>query len=251
MNSDSKCILCNEKLVPVTGKTELACAYCGKSEAVKNYCIQGHYICSSCYDAEADELILRTCLAAESTDPFQIAGLLMKHPAIHLRGSEHHFLVPATLLAAYYNAIRRSEELPAQLREALKRSKSLPSAYCGYHGVCGAADGAGIFMSLILHSTPLSVKGWRHRTGITAGSLQRIADEGDPRCCKRNTYLTLGYAVHWMQTEYNIPMGEVKEISCIHIEPNRECLKSNCRFYQSAGTPRPPHFEKAANHTQG
>jgi hypothetical protein len=142
-------------------------------------------------------------------------------------------MVPAILLTAYYNAIHRKEELSGQLNEALIRSEEIPFGSCGFYGLCGAAAGAGIFMSLILHTMPLSLKGWRHRNQLIAGALNLIATEGDPRCCRRNAYLVISHTIDVMRHDFSIPMDKSENISCVHLEPNPECIKSKCRFYQS------------------
>ncbi len=233
MSSANNCLICNNDLLTSGNSQEATCIYCGSHEKANYVCAEGHYICPACYSADAVDIILRTCKASESTDPLELVELLIRHPSINIHGSEYHFMVPAVLLTAYYNAVNQKDELDRQLNEALKRSNSIPAGYCGYHGVCGAAIGTGIFMSLILHSTPMSVKGWKLRNEITAGSLKVIAEEGDPRCCKRNSYLAIEYAVELLQAQFHIPVGKPNKISCVTVGPNPECLKSGCRFYHS------------------
>jgi len=51
----------------------------------------------------ANDLIEQYCLHTGQTDPLEIAVTLMKNPALKMHGPEHHLLVPAVLLAAFYN----------------------------------------------------------------------------------------------------------------------------------------------------
>ncbi len=48
----------------------------------------------------------------------------------------------------------------AALSEICKRAKQVPGGTCGYWGVCGAAAGAGIFMSVMTGSSPLHKDAW-------------------------------------------------------------------------------------------
>lgn len=63
--------------------------------------------------------------------------------------------MPCVLLTAYKNC-GGDIRLPASLSEAWKRGKKVPGGACGFLGVCGAAAGTGIFISILTGDTPLS-----------------------------------------------------------------------------------------------
>ena len=232
MNSN-RCLVCKDVVHDHESPRFVKCVFCGEIKPVSKTCSQDHMVCEACLSASAREIISDVCLSSDSANPFQIMELITMHPSVRNRGPEYHIMVPAILLTAYYNAIQQKNELSSQLVEAFKRGEEIPAGSCGFNGLCGAAIGAGIFMSLILHTTPLSLKGWKHRNQLIAGALNLIAAEGDPRCCKRNTYLVIGHTIDIMRKDFNIPMDKSENISCVHVEPNQECKKSKCPFYKS------------------
>jgi len=63
----------------------------------------------------------------------------MKNPKIKMHGPEHHFLVPAVLLSAYYNKKKDSRKKEDKIKEARKRAEKILGGFCGSHGICGAA----------------------------------------------------------------------------------------------------------------
>jgi hypothetical protein len=94
-------------------------------------------------------------------DPFELAKIIMNNVKVPMHGPEHHFIIPAVLLAAYYNVKGDLSEKRRKIKEARRRSSNVLGGFCGFYGDCGAAVGTGIFMSLITESTPLSVAEWR------------------------------------------------------------------------------------------
>ncbi len=66
-----------------------------------------------------------------------MAVTLMRHPAISMHGPEHHFLVPAVLLAAYYRQ-HPGPDWTGKLVQARKRSEGVRGGSCGMCGNCGA-----------------------------------------------------------------------------------------------------------------
>ena len=98
--------------------------------------------------------------------------------------------------------------------------------------ICGAAVGTGIFMSVILNSTPLSVQERKLSNLIVADSLKTIALSGGPRCCKRDCFIALETAISFVYEHLNIKLGS-SDIKCIFLNNNNECLHENCRYYSS------------------
>lgn len=190
--------------------------------------MEGHYICDLCHSLKANDIIEKYCCSCLSTDPFDIAVALMKHPALKMHGPEHHFLVPAVLLTVYYNREKDYSQKEAKIKQARKRSKSVPGGSCGFHGACGAAVGTGIFMSLITDATPLSKKEWKISNRITADSLIAIANYGGPRCCKRDTFLALDTVVKHLNWQTK------KTLHCDFSHLNKECLKKACLYYNDS-----------------
>jgi len=225
------CLVCGDELVYRDTFESRECFYCKQSYESNCVCAAGHYVCDSCHSLSAIDLIRQFCTSSELTDSLQMALIVMQHPAVKMHGPEHHFLVPAVLLAAYYNLKNDPARKKAKILEAEKRAKHVLGGFCGSHGDCGAAVGTGIFLSLITDATPVSVDSWRFSNMMTASALMSIALHGGPRCCKRNTYLAITEAVQFMKEHLNIRMDISSEIKCQFSPLNKECLKKECRFY--------------------
>lgn len=178
-----------------------------------------------------NELIESFCTATKLEDPLELALILMRNPQIKMHGPEHHFLVPAVLLAAYYNIKKDYKEKGPKIKEARLRSSKILGSFCGFYGDCGAAVGTGIFMSLITNSTPLSKHEWKLTNSITARSLLTIANHGGPRCCKRNTFLAINEAVDFLKKYMDITVTINRNLRCEFRDLNKECLKEKCPYF--------------------
>lgn len=120
--------------------------------------------------------------------------------------------------------------LENSVKEALRRSKQVPGGTCGYWGVCGAAAGAGIYMSILLGSNPVHKDAWPIPHQLVADCLQKLAEVGGPRCCKRTGRLCITIAAErtaeWLGIE--MPLSEVR---CRFLRQNRECLGPDCPYF--------------------
>ncbi len=209
----------------------MECFYCKNSFESNTRCLDGHYVCDNCHGLPAHDLIKKFCFNSKLEDPLEMALILMRNPHVKMHGPEHHFLVPAVLLTAYYNKKGEFEEKKKKIVEASRRAKNVLGGYCGFWGACGAAIGTGIFMSLITNSTPLKIKEWRLSNTMTARSLKTIADHGGPRCCKRNSFLAIKEAVKFLKEHFDVDLNINENHECEFSEYNKECLKKNCPFY--------------------
>jgi hypothetical protein len=193
--------------------------------------MEGHYICDVCHASPAIEIIKRSCLNSTSINPVKLAIMIMKHPSVKMHGPEHHFLVPAVLLACYYTRTEQRDLLEDKLVQAEKRSGHILGGFCGSHGNCGAAVGTGIFMSLVTGSTPLSTDGWRQSNLITAESLMLVATHGGPRCCKRDSFIALNQSVDFIARELGVSLEKEEDLSCDFSHLNKQCLQEECQYF--------------------
>ncbi|HVN55750.1 MAG TPA: DUF5714 domain-containing protein [Anaerolineaceae bacterium] len=226
----SGCLICGQELVYLPQALAQTCVYCGKTFDSDAHCSQGHYVCDHCHSADAGDLIEQYCFQTRLTDPVEMAIILMSHPSVAMHGPEHHFLVPAVLLAAYYNH-QGDGDKAVKIQQARKRAEGVPGGSCGTCGNCGAAVGTGIFVSLITGANPLSKQEWRLSNQMTAQSLVAIAEHGGPRCCKRDTFLALQSAQSFLQSEMGTVMEITSPIRCDFHALNRECLQTDCPFF--------------------
>lgn len=231
MNTETGCILCGDELVYTNDLSETSCHFCGHSAVSQQSCVNGHYVCPACEQSSVEELTMTYCLATPSFDPIAIAMDLMNHPNFNLHGVEHHFLVPATLITAFYNYKSQPSMKKEALLKALDRSRSIPFGFCTMSGACGAGIGTGTFISIITEATPLSGKEWQLCNLMTSRSLDRIARSGGPRCCKRDTFIGFVTAVEFMDELLGVRLPINTRIACPYHAANRECTRDECMFY--------------------
>jgi hypothetical protein len=228
----SGCAFCGKELQYLDRAEELHCIFCNRTFSTEARCVDGHFVCDACHALSANDLIERFTIASDSTDPVAMALTLMKAAPLKMHGPEHHFLVPAVLLAAFYNMTGPQAEKETRIRKARRRAEHVLGGFCGFYGACGAAVGTGIFMSIMTEATPLSHEEWRLANLVTADSLHTIALAGGPRCCKRNSFLALLEAVRFVKEHFQValPSGDAALV-CEFMQLNEECKKEDCRFY--------------------
>ena len=224
----SGCLICSSDLEYLNEAILIECNFCKKVEMTKTRCVNGHYICDECHTKGLNKVI-DICLNEKSINTIEIINKIMKEDFCHMHGPEHHTIVGASLLTAYYNA-GGNINLKDSLIEVIKRSKEVPGGVCGYWGACGAGISSGIFISIISESTPLSVKPFNLSNKMTSKSLSNIADFGGPRCCKRDSYLSILTAVDFVKENFGIQL-EKEKVKCKYSHLNKQCIKEKCPFY--------------------
>lgn len=225
------CMLCGAPLQYFNQPRTLACAVCGERFQADAACEYGHYVCDACHAASAGEAVVRACLHASERNPAKIALRIMRHPAVHMHGPEHHALTGCVLLAAYH-ASGGAAELETGLPEIVRRAGRIPGGSCGFMGCCGAAVGAGTYWSVAAGATPLSRGAWADCNRLTSRCLAEIAAYGGPRCCKRDTFLALLAAVAFTAQQTGVQMEWDDSLACEFSAENRECLGGGCPFFR-------------------
>jgi hypothetical protein len=64
---------------------------------------------------------------------------------------------------------------------------------------------------------------------MTAKALGEIGAMGGPRCCKRDSYLSILAAVDFVKEEFGIEMDR-PEVRCRHSAQNNQCIGRRCPF---------------------
>ena len=171
------------------------------------------------------------CLADTSRNPIEVLERLMSQPDCPMHGPEHHVLVGAALLTAYNNCLPDSAklDLEAALAEMRERGEQVPGGACGYMGACGASISTGIFLSIVTRNTPLSTDTWRLCNLMTARALEQVAENGGPRCCKRDSYLSVLTAIDFVKENLGVEM-EKPEVTCSRSQINEQCIGQKCPF---------------------
>ena len=224
------CVICNADLVYLEKSELMTCNVCKKKFDSNAHCVNSHFVCDECHEKEGLDYIETICSNSSEKDPIALANAIMNNPNIKLHGPEHHFLVPSVLLTAYYNTIGHPEMIPEKIKTAKQRAKNILGGFCGLYGNCGAGVGTGIFMSIILNSTPLSKEEWKLSNLITSESLYDIAMHGGPRCCKRDTYLSLETAIRFVEKNLKVRL-ESSVMHCTFYPRNKECKLRDCGYF--------------------
>ena len=229
-----ECLICKAPLVYLTTDEVMECAICHKKENSKTRCVNGHYVCNECHMAGLDSII-GVCMNSASKDPVAIIQEMMALPFCHMHGPEHHVMVGSALLTAYKNA-GGEIDLEKALMEMMKRGKNVPGGACGFWGACGAGISSGMFVSIISSSTPLSVEPFALSHKMTAKSLNAIGEIGGPRCCKRDSYLSIQSAIGFVEEHFGVRMDKPK-IVCQHAAQNNQCIGKRCPFNKASYKP--------------
>ncbi len=222
-----ECLICKAPLEYLETDTLMECAICHKKENSKTRCVNGHYVCNECHTQGLDSII-GSCMAETSKDPVKIIEKMMAMPFCHMHGPEHHVMVGAALLTAYKNAGGDVDLHPA-LIEMMNRGKSVPGGACGFWGACGAGISTGMFVSIISRSTPLAAEPFALSHQMTSRSLSRIGEIGGPRCCKRDSFLSIQAAIDFVKERFGVEM-EKSDVVCRYSGMNNQCIGKRCPF---------------------
>ncbi len=64
---------------------------------------------------------------------------------------------------------------------------------------------------------------------MTAKSLGKIGETGGPRCCKRDSFLSILSAIDFVKAHYGIEM-EKTDVLCRYSSQNNQCIGKGCPF---------------------
>lgn len=183
--------------------------------------------------------ITALCLASTSTCPEQLLEDIMSDERCPAFGPIHHFIAGAALLTGFRNqegSAERSRQLADDLAELEKRSACIPGAACARWGVCGAAASVGMAYAIIEGNEPLERKGWAEGQHIVARILDRIAEAGAPRCCKRDSRIAVAEATRVFNgfPECHLESMQHQPL-CRTMADNTVCLGAQCVYHPGYG----------------
>ncbi|MCR4578415.1 MAG: SAM-dependent methyltransferase [Clostridiales bacterium] len=224
---NEECLICGAPLEYLGSDIIMECAICHKKENSKTRCAHGHYVCNDCHTKGLDAMI-GLCERETSRDPIQIIEKMMRMPFCHMHGPEHHVMVGAALLTAYHNA-GGTIDLHDALTEMMKRGRAVPGGACGFWGACGAGISSGMFVSIISGSTPLTNEPFALSHMMTSEALGKIGAIGGPRCCKRDSFLSILAAIDFVKEHFGIEM-EKRDVVCRYSAQNNQCIGKRCPF---------------------
>ena len=189
-------------------------------------CVNGHYICDSCHGADILVQVERLLSDSASADPVALILDVFNLPGLKMHGPEYHSIVPAVLVAAYQN--QQGYRDASQIAEAIRRGRDIKGGSCGYHGICGAASGAGIAASILSKATPYSVAERGDAMNIVAQSLTALARHGGPRCCKRDAVTSIETFVN--ETDW-LTGKNTAAYRCTQFKDNKDCIGVKCPYF--------------------
>ncbi|MDL2216042.1 DUF5714 domain-containing protein [Ruminococcaceae bacterium OttesenSCG-928-N02] len=228
-----KCLVC-EKDQTLFGEAIKTCDLCGAEFEANFTCSDGHYVCHTCRQKDARESMITHCLESEHKQPYPLMIELMCLPKVAMHGPEHHLLLTAALLTAYCNEKGERAQLPAYLVQANERSMGVPGGACGLWGICGAAVGSGIYVSILTKANPYAQAQWKTAGQMTTRCANAVSREGGPRCCKRDSFLSLLEAIEYsnemLHTHYTAP----DDLRCDFYPNNTECKQLACPFFPAS-----------------
>lgn len=172
--------------------------------------------------------LTRLCLAQTSTDPIEILEMMMSTSYCPMHGPLHHSLVGMALMTAYHNA-GGEVNLEQGLALLIERTKDIPGAACGNWGACGASLSAGTFMSIVTDNGPFATEAWHLSNLCTSKALEQVANHGGPRCCKRDSYLSILATVDFVKEHLGIEMQRAN-VRCTRSQSNEQCIGQKCPF---------------------
>lgn len=227
MNTNDECLICGAPLEYLDNGDSMECEICHNTFFSKTRCKNGHFVCDECHTAGVDS-IFYVCLNESSKNPVEILEKLMSMSFCHMHGPEHHILVGSALLTAYKNA-GGEIDLEQSLVELSRRAKQVPGGACGQWGACGAAISTGMYVSIVTKATPLTQESWGLSNLMTSKALEKIGAIGGPRCCKRDSYLSILAAIDFTNEHLGVSL-EKPTIKCSRNSRNNQCIKSRCPF---------------------
>ena len=229
------CLICGASLVYAQQSTMQTCAICGNQEMGTTTCEEGHYVCNNCHRTGGIDFMIKLCTKSRSKNAIDILVEAMDDKSVYPNGPEHHTLVGAAIIAAFYNAGGKigggKMTKGMALKELKARSLQVPGGTCGFWGCCGAATSAGQALSIINGSTPLKKEEWGQCQRLTSTILGHLADQGGPRCCKRTGFTAVLDTIDFLNQNYPVRMEKPESVTCRFCAGNKQCLKTECPYF--------------------
>ncbi len=186
-------------------------------------------------DERPQDWVIDRLMTSDSVTPGKLLEDVMADEHCVVFGPIHHFIVGAVLLTCWRNAEGspdRDSLLLADLEELVSRSGSVPGAACARWGVCGAAASAGMAYAILRGNAPLRDKGWREGQLMVSELLAAIARSGSPRCCKRDTRVSIRNAIRHFNALGSPKLAEWEETpTCTSFSLNTVCMGEKCPYY--------------------
>lgn len=223
------CMVCGAPLQYIATPATMSCAYCGMDFLSNAHCEQGHFVCDRCHSSDALSIIHDYCLQGPETDPIMLMRRIRNHPSIPLHGPQYHAMVPGILLGCLKRLGASVDD--AMIQTAITRGAEVDGGSCGFWGVCGAATGVGIAVSVLLQATPIKAAARQKAQQAVHQVLGEISSHTAARCCQRDCYIALRTGLTLMSAMVGLQVPSPEPFRCTQIARNKECLGSSCPLW--------------------
>ena len=183
--------------------------------------------CQACKQWHVDEVV-EICKSDTSRNPIEVFEHLVSQEFCPMHGPLHHVLVGSALLTAYRNA-GGEVDFETALHTLIRRGMDIPGGACGNWGACGASLSAGMFMCIVTDNSPFETESWHLSNLLTAKALEQVANNGGPRCCKRDAYLSILTTIDFVKEHLGVEM-EKPVVKCSRSQMNEQCIGKKCPF---------------------
>ncbi len=223
------CMVCGAELVYSQENRKAECHYCGGESLTNVLCAEGHFVCDACHQEDAISVIKRVCLHSDERDMSALMRQIRSTPGFPMHGPEHHSMVPAVILTVYRNITGRLRD--EQILTAIERGETLAGGACAFLGVCGAASGAGIALSIVLEADPYKSQERQDVQRFTAEILRAVARYRAARCCQRDCWTALKEVSNLSEEYFGVYLPAEEDIECGQHKKNRECIGAECPLW--------------------
>jgi 7,8-dihydro-6-hydroxymethylpterin dimethyltransferase len=230
----AQCRFCGANLKLLEHAISARCMVCGERGRTRTWCSAGHFVCEGCRGTELMGLLEAMLEAPRTTDPVQTFLALRESQDFPMNGPEHHPLVAAAFLLAYYD--QHGEPSWEDITDALQTAATeLPGGSCGFWGACSAGLAVGIAYCAILGSSPTDGGPRSVAHQAVSRILGRIGEFAGPRCCRRDCLLALQVGCELSAELLPHPVRTSYRDACDQAADNDECLGGVCPFLSAEG----------------
>lgn len=223
------CMACGAPLVYQSMPTEMHCTYCGVARSSNAACVEGHFVCERCHSGDSQQIITAICCENQTPDPIALMRSIRQHPALPLHGAHHHAMVPGIILSCLRALGATVHDI--MIENAIQRGGAVEGGSCSFYGVCGAATGVGIAVSILLEATPLTAQGRQKAQQAVHTVLGEISTYTAARCCQRDTFIALQRGMELCGDLIGLTTPYPEPFACTQMALNQECLGIPCPLW--------------------
>ncbi|MDO5843694.1 MAG: DUF5714 domain-containing protein [Methanocorpusculum sp.] len=234
MNEYAPCVVCGGKVTQGIEVYEAKCAVCGKDINTNYMCEKGHYVCNQCKIKVCKDEIKSICLKSKSTDPIEVAFLLMDSPVFkNIVGCRYYVIAALALYTVNRNLGGKFEDFDKTLENVIFRAMKCPTSLCKMGGICGIPIATGMTLPDCLNETDQQkIEAMiKYHGEISVAAVESEKYSGSRDCCNRNAIVSILAAVRFTSDYLWIDMNLPDRIVCKYSNNNPRCNKEQCRFY--------------------